>query len=94
VRTVQGRVTISSLKVVVPVLGVNKTFSGTPKVNQILHQNSDKSVVIYLNRQVETKAAGKPTSIAVSAIDAEVHNLKLPGTTISGSIVVEPTFAK
>jgi len=62
-----GKVTINA-----PLLGINnKTFSGSPKVNQVLYQSPDKSVTVYLNRQVQTMAAGKPTSITVHAISVE-----------------------
>jgi len=62
-----GKVTINA-----PLLGINnKSISGSPKVNHVLYQSPDKSVTVYLNRQVQTMAAGKPTSITVHAISVE-----------------------
>jgi hypothetical protein len=83
-----GKVTING-----PLLGINnKTFSGSPKVNQVLYQSPDKSVTIYLNRQVETMAAGKPTSITVDAI-AVVFNKAINQASIGADIVVGTAMA-
>jgi hypothetical protein len=90
----EGLVKIGNLKIDAPVLGINKTFSGSPAPNKVLYQNSDKSVVIYLNRQVETRSAGKLTGIAVEAVDVQIRNYKLAGNSFSGTIMVEPTLAQ
>jgi hypothetical protein len=94
VASVKGTTSLLSFKVTAPALGLNKTFSGTPKPNQVLFSNSDKSIIIYLNRQVITKAAGKPTAIAVDAVDVQITNFKLVGDTITGRIEVCPTYAR
>jgi hypothetical protein len=75
-------------------LGIDKTFSGTPKPNEVLYRNSDNTIVIYLNRQVRTIVAGKPAGIAVDAVDVQVRNFSLAGNTFSGRIEVCPTFAR
>ncbi len=90
----EGNVKIGNLKINAPVLGISKTFNGTPAPNKVLYQNSDKSIVIYLNRQVETKLAGKVTGITVTAVDVQVTNYKLAGSTFSATVLVEPTSAK
>ena len=71
-RTAAGYANIGNVVVNAPLLGFNnKSFSGAPKVNQILYQSPDKSVTIYLNRQTRTVVAGKPTSVTVNAIAVE-----------------------
>jgi hypothetical protein len=83
-----GKVTINA-----PLLGINnKTFSGEPTVNQILFQSPDKSVTVYLNREVETMAAGKPTSITVDAV-AIVFNKAINQASIGADIVVATSMA-
>lgn len=84
-----GKVTINA-----PLLGINnKTFSGSPTVNQVLYQSPDKSVTVYLNRQIETMAAGKPTSITVDAIAVEFSKA-VNQLSIGGDIVVGTAMAK
>ncbi len=80
-----GRVVINA-----PLLGLNnKTFSGSPKVNQVLYQSPDKSVTVYLNRQVQTMAAGKPTSMTVNAIaiafDKGINQLSVGADIVVGN---------
>jgi hypothetical protein len=83
-----GKVTVNA-----PLLGINnKSFSGAPKVNQVLYQSPDKSVTVYLNRQVETMASGKPTSITTDAI-AVVFSKGLNGASISANVVVGSSMA-
>jgi hypothetical protein len=83
-----GKVTINA-----PLLGLNnKSFSGLPKVNQVLYQSPDKSVTIYLNRQIETMAAGQPTSITVDAI-AVVFNKAVNQASLGADIVVGTAMA-
>jgi hypothetical protein len=84
-----GKVTISG-----PLLGIpTKSFSGAPKVNQVLFQSSDKSVTVYLNRQVTTGPVSKPTSISVDALAIVVNNKSIPQTALSADIVVGATMA-
>jgi hypothetical protein len=80
-----GRVVVNA-----PLLGINnKSFSGSPKVNQVLFQSPDKSVTVYLNRQVETMAGSKPTSITVNAIavvfDKAINQLSLGADIVIGN---------
>ena len=83
-----GKVTINA-----PLLGINnKSFSGSPTVNQILFQSPDKSVTVYLNRQVETMAGGKPTSITVNAI-AIVLNKAVNQLSVGADVVVGNAMA-
>jgi len=83
-----GKVTINA-----PLLGINnKSFSGSPKVNQVLYQSPDKSVTVYLNRQVETMAAGQPTSITVDAV-AIVFNKAINQLSVGADIVVGTSMA-
>jgi hypothetical protein len=90
----QGAVKIGNLKIDAPVLGITKTFNGSPAPNKILYQNNDKSIIVYLNHQVVTKLAGKVTGITVQAVDVQVNNFTLGDTTFSGTLMVEPTSAK
>jgi hypothetical protein len=84
-----GKLTISG-----PLLGIpTKSFSGAPKVNQVLFQSPDKSVTVYLNRQVTTGPASKPTSISVDALAVVVDNKSIPETALSADIVVGATMA-
>jgi hypothetical protein len=94
VRSVKGGTSLLSVKISAPALGINKTYSGTPKPNHVLYHNDDNSVIIYLNRQITTKVNNKVTALAVDAIDVQINNYKLAGNTISGSITVGPTLAK
>jgi hypothetical protein len=84
-----GKVTISG-----PLLGIpTKSFSGPAKVNQVLFQSPDKSVTIYLNRQVTTGPANRPTSISVDALAVVVNNKSIPMNAISAEIVMGATMA-
>jgi hypothetical protein len=94
VASVQGSTSLLSFTVSAPAIGLKKTFSGTPKPNQVLYSNGDKSIIIYLNRQIITKVAGKPVAIAVDAVDVQITNFNLLGNTISGRIEVCPTYAR
>jgi hypothetical protein len=94
VRTAKGGTSLVSVHIDAPVLGINKTYTGTPKVNEVLFHNSDNSVIIYLNRQITTTTAGKVSGLTVDAIDVQINKYKLAGNTISGSITVGPTTAK
>jgi hypothetical protein len=94
VRTVKGGASLLSVKIDAPALGINKTFSGSPKPNQVLYHNGDNSIVIYLNRQITTKLNDKVTALAVDAVDVQIKNYKFAGNTISGNITVAPTVAR
>jgi hypothetical protein len=94
VRAVKGSTSLLSVKISAPALGINKTFSGTPKPNEVLYHNSDNSIVIYLNRQITTKVADKVTALAVDAVDVQIRNFNIAGSTISGTLTVAPTVAR
>lgn len=94
VRTVKGSTGPFSVKIDAPALGINKTYTGTPKPNQVLYHNSDNSIVIYLDRQVTTTLDGKVTAIGVDAVDVLIKNYKIAGSTVSGTITVAPTVAR
>jgi hypothetical protein len=94
VRTVKGGASLLSVKIDAPALGINKTFSGSPKPNHVLYHNGDNSIVIYLNRQITTKLNNKVTALAVDAVDVQVNNYKFAGNTVSGNITVAPTVAR
>jgi hypothetical protein len=93
VPSVKGGTSLVSLKINAPALGINKTFSGTPKPNQVLFRNGDNSIIIYLNRQITTKVNNKVAALAVDAVDVQIRNFKIAGNTISGDITVAPTVA-
>jgi hypothetical protein len=94
VRTVKGGASLLSVKIDAPALGINKTFSGSPKPNHVLYHNGDNSIVIYLNRQITTKLNNKVTALAVDAVDVQINNYKFAGNTVSGNITVAPTVAR
>jgi hypothetical protein len=94
VRTVKGGASLLSVKIDAPALGINKTFSGSPKPNHVLYHNGDNSIVIYLNRQITTKLNNKVTALAVDAVDVQINNYKFAGNTVSGIITVAPTVAR
>jgi len=94
VRSVKGGTSLLSVKIDAPALGINKTYSGTPKPNQVLYHNSDNSIIIYLNRQITTKVANQVAALAVDAVDVQIRNYKFAGNTISGDITVGPTVAR
>jgi hypothetical protein len=87
-------VSVGSLTVNAPSFGINNvTFAGTPTANQVLFHNSDNSFVIYLNQQTVGMSGGKPSSINASIVDVHASNLKVPGGTITGDVLIGPTFA-
>src|SRR6201999_1274558 len=86
VPSVKGGTSLLSLKINAPALGISKTFSGTPKPNQVLFRNGDNSIVIYLNRQITTKVNDKVAALAVDAVDVQIRNFKIAGNKISGDI--------
>lgn len=92
--TTQGSARIAGLIIDAPALGVHVTYNGTPKVNQVAFHNGDNSIVIFLNRQVTTKVDGKPVAFAVDAVDVQLRNYKIAGSTISGTITVVPTTVR
>jgi hypothetical protein len=84
-----GKVTISG-----PLLGIpTKSFSGPAKVNQVLFQSPDKSVTVYLNRQVTTGPVAKPTSISVDAVAIVVDNKTIPMNAVTAQVVMGATMA-
>jgi hypothetical protein len=84
-----GKVTISG-----PLLGIpTRSFSGPAKVNQVLFQSPDKSVTVYLNRQVTTGPVAKPTSISVDALAIVIANKTVPGNAVSADLVMGATMA-
>jgi hypothetical protein len=93
VRTVAGGTTLLKVKIDAPALGINKTYSGSPKPNQVLYHNGDNSIIVYLNRQITTTRNNKVKAIAVDALDVQIKDYKVAGNTISGTITVAPTFA-
>jgi hypothetical protein len=92
--TAKGEVSMTRFRISAPSLGINKTFTGKPPANYVLYRSGDNSIIVWLNHQIVTKVNGKPTSITVRAVDARISNLKLVGNTISGSIIVQPTYAR
>jgi len=94
VRTVKGSTSLLTVKIDAPALGINKTYSGSPKPNDVLYHNGDNSIIIYLNRQITTKVDDKITAFAVDAIDVQIKNFKIAGSTVSGTLTVAPTVAR
>jgi hypothetical protein len=93
--TVLGSSSIVSLVINAASLGVNNvTFSGTPTVNQILYQNSDQSLTVYLNAQMKTTLGDNATGLSVEAIDVHAVNLLVDGVPVSGDIAIGITSAK
>jgi hypothetical protein len=91
--TPSGNANIGSVVINAPLLGVvNKSFSGAPKVNQVLYQSPDKSVTVFLNRQKETMVGGKPTSITVQAIAIEFTKA-VQTLSVGANIVVASAMA-
>lgn len=85
--TPAGSVSIGSLSINAPLFGItNKTYTGKPKPNTILYQNNDKTVTLYLNRQIKTTSGGKVVKISVSAINLHIVKLSASGQTISGDV--------
>jgi hypothetical protein len=90
-----GSTTIVRLAIDAPLLGINNvTFAGTPTINQVLFHNADDSLVVYLNAQTVTKAAGRQMSIKVDAVDVRIRNFSLAGNTVAGDIEIGSSFAK
>jgi hypothetical protein len=94
VRTVKGSTSLLTVHIDAPALGINKTYSGSPLPNHVLYHNGNNSIVIYLNRQITTKLNDKVTALAVYAIDVQISNYKLLGSTITGTVTVAPTVAR
>jgi len=101
VGTAKGSTSIGSLTINSALFGINNLKfplpstpnNHTPGANQILYNNSDNSVVLYLNRQTPKSTAGKVSSIAVSAVTLHVKNFKYSSFTISGDINVATSNA-
>jgi len=93
---IKATTTIGALTIDASGLGLkNKlTFAGTPKPNQILYESADKkTIVITLNKQTVTKAAGKATSVTVDAVAIHIDNYTVAGHTISGDLELDPAMA-
>ena len=89
-----GAASFGTLTISGPLLGIpTKSFSGPAKVNQVLFQSPDKSVTVYLNRQVTTGPAKKRTSISVDALAIVIANKTVPGNAVSADIVMGATMA-
>lgn len=91
--TATGAATITNFKITSSLFGVNKSYTGSPKPNTILYQSNDKKVTVYLNRQVTKTTAGKPTGIAVSAVNLHIANFSYSGQTISGDLYLATSNA-
>jgi len=99
--TAKGGTTIGSLVINSPLFGINnvkfptaaKPTVHTPTPGQILYQNSDKSVVLYLNQLTAPLKAGQASSVAVSAVVLHVKNFKYSAFTITGDINVATSNA-
>jgi hypothetical protein len=93
--TPTGSVSITGLSFSAPAFDVKTvTFSGAATPNKVLYESSDKSVVVYANRQVTTKSAGKTTGITVDAIALHVTNYKYGPYTITGDLALGTCVAK
>jgi hypothetical protein len=89
-----GSTDITKLVISGALLGIpEKTFTGSPKPNQILFQTPDKLVTIYLNRQTITSAAGKPTSITTDAIAVEIGGEAVGQLALSGDVAIGTSMA-
>ncbi len=91
--TPAATVSLGSLTISSSAFGINKSYTGKPKPNFILYQNSDKSVTVYLNRQIKKTTSGNVTSISVSAVDLHVKNYSYAGQTVSGDLYVATSNA-
>lgn len=91
--TATGAATLTNLSIVSSFFGINKSYTGSPKPNTILYQSNDKTVTIYLNRQVKKSAGGKVASIAVSAVNLHIVNFQNSGQTISGDLYLASSNA-
>ncbi len=93
-RTPKGSTTIGSMTLSAPLFGITHvSFSGTPSANKILYHNADNSVVLYVNRLVVTKSAGKATGITVNALALHVKSYTAGPYTISGDFDIDTTTA-
>ena len=89
-----GTTKITKLTINAPLLGINNvTFAGEPSINQVIYQNTGKTITIYLNAQTVTKAGSKETSIKVDAVDVHVANFSVAGNTVSGDIEIGSCIA-
>jgi len=91
--TPAGAVSIGGLSIDSALFGVKKTYKGKPKPNFILYQNTDKTVTVYLNRQIKTTKAGKVTKISVSAVNLHVKNYVYQEQTLSGDLFLATSAA-
>jgi hypothetical protein len=80
--------------------GKTLTYSGKPKANTVLYKSADGSVVVYLNREVESVGAPAvkakaPTSIEVVAVDVVLTKASAFGlVTVSGQLDVGTSYAE
>ena len=88
-----GSAALTKLSIVSSVFGINKSYTGSPKPNFVLYQSADKTVTVYLNRQITKTTGGKVTSIAVSAVDLHVVNFMYSRQTVSGDFYLATSSA-
>jgi hypothetical protein len=75
------------------------TYSGKPPANYILYQTTDKSIIIYLNRQtknlktITAADVATPTSIEVDAVDVHLTNASVLGNNVTGDVRVGVSYA-
>jgi hypothetical protein len=88
-----GAAKITGLKIVSTAFGINKTFTGSPAANTILYQSKDKTVTIYLNRQITKSSGATVTSLTVSAVDLHIAKLSFAGQTVAGDLYLATSNA-
>jgi hypothetical protein len=88
-----GSATITGLKIVSSIFGIDATYTGSPKPNTILFQSKDKTVTVYLNREVTKSSGGKVKSLGVSAVNLHVANFTYQGQTVSGDLFLATSSA-
>ena len=93
-RSTKGDAKLVKVKIDAPKLGISKTFTGTPKPNQVLYRDKERSIVIFLNRQTKTKVDDKDAGLAVDAVDIQFADAQVGGDTISGAIAIGPTSTR
>jgi hypothetical protein len=94
VRTPTGSASIGTLDIDGSKLGIGKLhFAGTPTPNHILYQNTAQTIVVTLNKQTITTAAGKATSITTDAVLVHIANYSLFGHTVSGDVAIAKSMA-
>jgi hypothetical protein len=91
--TPSSAVSIGSLSINSSVFGVKKSYKGKPKPNFVLYQNKDKTVTVYLNRQITTTKAGKVVKVSVSAVNLHVAKYVYAGQTLSGDLFLATSAA-